>query len=252
MKHVLVLSVALASIAVRAEVFLEDFSAPLDIKRWSISRGQAPQHSGTNKASFSPDHVSIVDGVLRIKLVQFMDDQGVVNSIGGEIKTIALLGYGTYEFELKASSDDERFFVPGEAVSGTITGAASYRARSETEIDVEMEGVASKKHLTHTSTWTDENTPSQITSIPPAFWYSLEPHQQFYKYRYVWTHGKVIFYRNNKLISTHTAVVPSKPAHFLFNHWGTNSKEWGGLATLGIARYVFIRRFSFISLKTGS
>lgn len=250
MKHVLVLSVVLASMAARAEVFLEDFSAPLDVKRWSISQGQAPHHSGTNKASFRPDHVSIVDGVLRIKLVQFTDDKGVVNSIGGEIKTIALFGYGTYEFELKASSDGERNFVPGVAVSGSITGAASYRTRSETEIDVEVEGVANKKHLTHTSTWTDENQPSQITSIPPTSRYSLEPHQQFYKYRYVWSPGKVVFYRNNKLISTHSAVIPSKPAHFLFNHWGTHSQAWGGLATPGITRYIFVRRFSFTPLET--
>ena len=42
-----------------------------------------------------------------------------------------------------------------------------------------------------------------------------------------------------------TRAVPSAPAPFLLNFWGTNSSSWGGTATTGITRYMYISNFRY-------
>lgn len=252
MKHAALIGSALLLVATtpRCEVFKEDFSEGLDPKRWIISAWVAPHNSAHNKTEFKPDHVKVVDGILQLKLTQMKLADGTFISFGGELKTIAKFGYGTYEFELKASSTGlEPEGHTGKSVSGSITGAASFLLHSETEIDIEYEGLPERAHLTQSSTWVDENKPSQITKTPIENIYAYWPHQRFHAYRYVWSPGKVVFFRDNVVIATHTRIVPEAPAPFLFNHWGTNSKDWGGLATPNVIRYMYIKNFSFTPLK---
>ena len=46
---------------------------------------------------------------------------------------------------------------------------------------------------------------------------------------------------------THSSAVPSTPAPFLFNMWGTNDSSWGGTASPGPTRYMYISNFSYTS-----
>ena len=44
---------------------------------------------------------------------------------------------------------------------------------------------------------------------------------------------------------THTRDLPTVPAPFLFNMWGTNKSSWGGMATIGPTRYMYISNFKY-------
>lgn len=208
-----------------ANSFRENFSEGLSPERWEVSTWTAPRSSPLNQASFSASHVQVKDGVLQLKLTQRRNADGTITSIGGEVKSRREFGYGTFEFELKAST-----------VSGSVTGAYVYAAKSETEIDIEVDG--SKPHLTQTSTWIHEDKPYENFKVPSK-------HGRFHKYKITWMPQKVTFYEDDRLIATHTRVVPAKPGAFMFNHWGTDSKYWGGTATVGVDRYIYVKNFSF-------
>jgi beta-glucanase (GH16 family) len=75
-----------------------------------------------------------------------------------------------------------------------------------------------------------------------------DSHTDFHKYAFIWSPGKIEFYRDDILVATHTKVVPSEPAPFLFNHWGTNNVNWGGLATPGVERSMWVKSFKFTPL----
>ena len=52
-------------------------------------------------------------------------------------------------------------------------------------------------------------------------------------------------YIDGKLVSTHTSNIPSAPAYIMINHWGTNSTGWGGQATIGVQRYLYVSSFTY-------
>lgn len=248
MKIALFLMLILTFNVAFAEVFEENFATELDQNRWIISSWTAPRNGLTHRAIFTKKNVSIENGMLVLKLKQKKHWNGTITSIGSEIKTVAKFGYGTYEFVMKASSDASNPTVVGKSVSGSITGAGSFLDLSETEIDVEMEGLPERANLTQTTTWTHEDKPSETYMVVPPATNDLA-HQGFHTYVYVWSPGIIKFFRDGRLISTHEHVVPEKPASFLFNHWGTTDRDWGGTATVGVDRYMYIKSFSFTPLE---
>jgi endo-1,3-1,4-beta-glycanase ExoK len=62
----------------------------------------------------------------------------------------------------------------------------------------------------------------------------------FHTYKFVWEAGQISFYVDNVLKAVHTTDVPSAPAYFMINHWGTDNPFWGGSATLDVDRYFYI------------
>ena len=71
----------------------------------------------------------------------------------------------------------------------------------------------------------------------------------FHEYKYVWSAAKIEFYVDGALVSTHTEHIPSAPAAVMVNLWGTNSPLFGGVATHGVTRYVYVRSFSYTPLS---
>jgi beta-glucanase (GH16 family) len=61
----------------------------------------------------------------------------------------------------------------------------------------------------------------------------------------MWSPGKIVFYIDGKKVSTHTSNIPSDPAYVMINQWGTNSTRFGGLATPGVERYIYVSSFKF-------
>ena len=57
-------------------------------------------------------------------------------------------------------------------------------------------------------------------------------------------------YVDGKWIVDHTTNVPTAPAYFRINHWGTNSTGWGGLATTGVTRYLYVTHASYSPLTS--
>ena len=55
----------------------------------------------------------------------------------------------------------------------------------------------------------------------------------------------VDWYVDGDLVVHHTQAVPSASAPFLFSAWGTNKSTWGGTATVGPTRYMYISNFKY-------
>jgi beta-glucanase (GH16 family) len=233
-KHLTPLILLVVATTSSAQTFRENFSEGLISDRWKVSTWTAPRHSPTNLASFDAKNVEVVDGMLRIRLTQKKNADGSITSVGGELMTVQSFGYGTYTLVMKSSSDSDN-----EAVNGSITGAGPYLNLSETEIDIEMEGFWPRAEFTQLTTWTDEKT-DEKTLVEETF-----PYKGFHTYKIVWTSKSVQLFFDNKIVATHKTVVPSKPAPFLLNHWGTNDAAWGGLATPDVERYVYVKSFTF-------
>lgn len=177
--------------------------------------------------------------MLGLKLNQAKQADGSWLSTGAELTLKQLFGYGTYEWECRASSTATQPSLVGTPVSGSITGLFNYVNDSQTEIDVEVEGIPTRANLAQFTNWAT-TAAQQNTNVP----ISPAPHEGFRVYKFVWAPGKIDYYVDNVLLASHTQNVPSAPAYPMINHWGTNNPNWGGPATAG-DRWMWVRRFAF-------
>jgi len=223
-------------VAPAGATFFDDFSkGSLDTSKWIASNWGAP---GGGK--FVPSNLDFSSGMLRIKVTQTYTSTGGISSVGGELQSRKTLGFGTYVWVMRASSTSSTPTGSGVAVSGQISSGFVFVNNSQTEIDSpEIEGQNPGK-LWWTS-WAGLSR-KQYTSTQAPF----APEKGFHYYKCVWTRTGIKFYVDGVLVSSHTGVVPQTPAYAMINHWGTNSKGWGGLATPNITRYMFVRSFSFV------
>ena len=218
--------------------FIDNFE---NLNNWIISTWSAPGTNSTHKGSFDETHVAVGTLGLCLKLTQSKDGSNFY-STGGEVTSKQSFGYGKYEFVVSASANDL-----GQPISGSITGCFNYRPASITEIDYEVEGLTSRSKFYQFTSWIRESIPNETTAVLPMSSLQL-PHHGFHRIAFVWTKGKIEFYRDGVLVATHMKIVPSVPAPFLFNHWGTNDLNWGGLATPGVDRFMYIKSFNFTPL----
>lgn len=218
--------------------FTSDTSLPIG---WSASTWIAPGRNATHVGTSSPRNITFGERGVCLRLNQERLSDGTFTSSGAEIFTEGFFGYGIFEWEAMASADAAR-----NPVSGSITGLFIYRDQATTEIDFEMEG-NERNHLTLCTSWVHEAKPNQHTKIEPPSLTHL-PHQQFCKYRFVWSPGQIEFWRDGELITTHKRVVPTQEARVMINHWGTNSVDWGGLATPNVERFMYVKSFKYAPL----
>jgi endo-1,3-1,4-beta-glycanase ExoK len=209
----------------------------LDATKWLASNEPAPGNiSGVNYGSFVSSNVDLSQGMLSLKLTQQQGTPGVL-SVGGQLQSLTTYGYGTYEWVMRASSTSTTPTGAGSVVSGQISAAFSFVNNSETEIDFEIEG--QHANTVWMTNWIS-TTQKQYSSV-----FLASPDAGFHHYKFVWGPGRIDFYIDDVLVSTHTSNVPSAPAYIMINHWGTNSTGWGGLATLGVERYLYVSSFSY-------
>ena len=186
----------------------------LDESRWCISGDSYVPFWAKEGLSGVWDRasVSVEDGHLLLRTA--VRDRRVT---AAEAHTCQRLGFGTYEASV---------MVP--PLTGVISAMMSYVDGSQTEIDFEFEG---RDHTAlHTVTWTSPDTRQHnLHAHPSAFpdvWTRL---------RYEWRPAGVEFFVNDVLVARHHDVVPSAPAHLVFNLWPTDNPEWGGHTTDGTA-----------------
>lgn len=178
-------------------------------------------------------------------LTQTRQTDGTILSTGGELATLQQFQYGTFEWVVRASSTAGTPGQAGVPASGAITGCFVYRSGAETEIDVEVES-NERSNLTQFTSWVGESKPNQTTQVSPGAWL---PHEGYFTYTVKWMPGKVEFYRDKVLVATHKNVVPSLPAAVMINHWGTNSRDWGGVASPNVTRYMWVKSFKYTPLS---
>jgi endo-1,3-1,4-beta-glycanase ExoK len=225
-----------------AAAFSDDFSGrTLDPGKWFIDGGPAPGRiAGVNSGTLSLEHVDLSTGMLRLTLTQSVSD-GLATSVGAEIRSKQLFGYGTYVWMARAASTSATPHGAGAAASGSVTDVFNFINDSESEIDFEYQG-QSPGTLEMTNYSTVSKSQSTTTPVTGA-------DGGFHEYKYVWSAAKIEFYVDGALASTHTEHIPSAPAAVMVNLWGTNSPLFGGVATHGVTRYVYVRSFSYTPLS---
>jgi hypothetical protein len=209
-----------------------------NLDNWIVSNWTAP---GGGK--FETAYADVSTGMLRLKLTQ---DGTTTGSIGGEVQLKTLFGYGRYDYVMRASSTSSTPTGIGVAVSGQISATFNYLPvdangpdyNSTTEIDApEIEGV--RPNEIQYTVWKDTLESSYATAQ------IQNPEAGFHKYSFIWSAGQVQFLIDDSLVSTTTANVPTEAAYPMINHWGTNDANFGGLATAGVTRYMYVKSFTF-------
>jgi beta-glucanase (GH16 family) len=228
--------------------FYDDFSrGELDPAKWKVSQWRAPGTlAGRNLGMFTPAALDFSQGMLRIAVTQTLRPDGVVMSTGGEIQSREAFGYGTYAFVMRLASTSPTPYGGGEVVSGGDSGAFTFINNSESELDIEFLGDAPGS-LWLTNWVNSANNQKEVK--PSRYEQERIPApglaDGFHEYAMEWTPNRVVWRIAGKVVGIHTRNVPSTPAHIMISHWGTNNEKWGGRATLGIARYLYVRKVQF-------
>jgi beta-glucanase (GH16 family) len=236
----------------------DDFSGTtLSKKFWVIASGQAPGYrAGIHLGAYDPSHVKLVaDGTGSYLQLLLTQQIGTVDSNptgtlsqGALIYTKSKYGYGTYEWRMRMSSTSATPNGSGDSVSGSVSAGFVYVNNSQTEIDFEFSAL--DPDTLYMVNWLNPNPLTDPTDADRTYdtLYSLTVSTEFHNYKFVWQPGQIDFYVDGVLRSTHTTNVPSAPAYFMINHWGTDSPYWGGAATTGTSRYFYVDWVQFTPL----
>lgn len=228
--------------------FSDNFNTgQLNSKLWTIDTGTAPGGNSTNTGTFSSSHVSLSQGMLALKLTQNLGTNGLIQSVGAEVRSLALYGYGTYSWTMRMASTATCPSCIGAAVPGQTSAGFIYVNQSQTEIDFEVEGGddfygvnnGADLNTVWMTNWLGTNAKQWST------FKLLAPDANFHTYKFVWTSSSISYYVDGQLVSVHTRNIPAAKAYILMNLWGTNNIWWGGYKTLGSTRYLYVRNFTF-------
>lgn len=193
---------------------------------WETHNGSAPPVGNVNGnvGTFDPMNVS-VGTELALSLTQTQNGSQILSS-GSEVMTKQTFTYGTFEFTSRVDN----------VLSGSDSSGFLYAPNSATEID--MEQVGNKPDAVDCTNWKGVSNfqDTEITGF----------HQgNSHDFKIVWAPTHVDWYVDGQLVVSHSQAVPSAPAPFLFNMWGTNKSTWGGMATIGPTRYMYISNFTY-------
>ena len=174
--------------------------------------------------TFDPKHVSL-GSELVLTLTQTKQGSKIL-SVGAEVQTQKKFTSGTFEFTSRVSN----------VASGSDASGFLYASNSITEID--MEQVGNKATAVDCTNW------KGLTNFRDTQVFGYDQGRT-HDFKIVWRSTHVDWYVDGKLVVSHTKAVPSAPAPFLFNLWGTNNSAWGGLASPGVTRYMHITSFKY-------
>jgi beta-glucanase (GH16 family) len=193
---------------------------------WATHGGGAPPVGNTNGnvGSFNRQNVN-VGSELVLTLTQTRQGTKILSS-GAEVQTSRTFRYGTFEFTSRVAN----------VRSGSVASGFLYASNSQTEID--MEQVGNKPSAVDCTNWRGVSNfqDTEVTGYNQA---------NSHRFKIVWRSTYVDWYIDGKRVLHHTQAVPSVAAPFLFNLWGTNKSTWGGTASPGVTRYMYISNFKY-------
>jgi len=216
----------------------------LDTSKWVVSNYESNNYAGGgSNVTFSAGNIDLSGGNLRMELTQPTSG----TSTGAEITTKLSFGYGTYEFSMRAGSTSPSSSGTGKTESGQISSTfiidnppPSYA--SITEIDApEIEGLSARNNDIEWTVWKN----SAATDPNPEYNVVLNPEDGFHRYKFVWSATSITFYIDGVLKSKCTSGIPTVAAVIDINFYGTNDTKWGGLATVGVTRYMYVNSVKF-------
>lgn len=225
-----------------ATAWSDDFTGTQLSKFWVVSNGSAPGYiANDHQGYFTPANVSVSGGYLVLTLTQQTGTVGSnangIISYGGQVRTRHTYGYGTYTWTMRMSSTSDAPTGVGSAVSGSVSAGFIYVNNSQTEIDFEFPG--DTLDLLYMVNW--QTTANEIFTTATG----LNVASTFHTYKFVWQPGIITYYVDGTVAGIHTTDVPSAPAYFMMNHWGTDSANWGGQASPGVTSYFYIDSVSY-------
>lgn len=229
----------------RTPTFQDNFNeGVLDTSKWVVSSYETNDYAGGGSSvTFSPGNIDLSGGSLRMELTQ----PTAGTSFGAEITTKLSFGYGTYQFSMRAGSTSPTSEGAGTTESGQISStfiihnpAPTYA--SITEIDApEIEGLTARNDDIEWTVWKN----STATDPTPEYNVLSNPEDAFHVYKFVWSATSVKFYIDGVLKSVCTSGIPTVAAVIDINFYGTNDTQWGGLATVGVTRYMYVNSVKF-------
>jgi len=225
--------------------FQDSFSkGVLNTSKWVVSNYEVNDYTGGgSNVTFSPNNIDLSGGNLRLELMQ----PTAGTSTGAELTTKLKFGYGTYVFSMRAGSTSPSSSGSGTAESGQISStfiiynpAPSYA--SITEIDApEIEGLSARSNDIEWDVWKN----SVSTDPTPEYNVLSNPEDGFHRYKFVWAPASIKFYIDGVLKAICTSGIPTAAAVIDINFYGTNDTRWGGLATVGVTRYMYVNSVKF-------
>ena len=254
MKTLVVVTLFLCSACVvSAQTFSDDFSAgKLDTGKWKVATYKSPDSKpGLNSGIYVPENLDFSHGMLCIRVTQQKGGPDNILSYGGAIVSRERFGFGTYELVMRMSSTSATPDGVGTAQSGAISSGFVFYNNSESEIDLEFLGNENAMWITNWQNANPKNAPSgdvkQTNNISNHFLAT-----EFHKYTLVWTPTSVKVYIDGTLVASHNEHIPQSPAYIILQHRGSNSNEWGGTATVGVTRYMYVKSVNFTPLNAPS
>jgi beta-glucanase (GH16 family) len=222
----------------------------LDTSKWVVSNYETNNYAGGgSNVTFSPNNIDLSGGSLRMELTQ----PTAGTSTGAEITTKLSFGYGTYEFSMRAGSTSPTSSGTGTTESGQISSTFIIHNppptyASITEIDApEIEGLSARNDDIEWTVWKN----STATDPTPEYNVLLNPEDAFHRYKFVWSATSIKFYIDGVLKSTCKSGIPTVAAVIDINFYGTNDTQWGGLATVGVTRYMYVNSVKFWAASSG-
>jgi beta-glucanase (GH16 family) len=233
-----------------AQSFSDDFrGGKLDTSKWNVATYKSPDSKpGLNSGSYVPESLDFSRGMVCIKVTQQKGGPDNILSYGGAVISKERFGFGTYELVMRMSSTSATPDGVGAATSGAISSGFVFYNNSESEIDLEFLGNENAMWITNWQNANPKNAPSgDVKQTDKTFNRFLA--SEFHKYTLVWAPTSVKVYIDGTLVASHNQHIPQSPAHIILQHRGTNSNEWGGMAAVGVTRYMYVRSVSFTPLK---
>jgi len=216
----------------------------LDTTKWVISTYESNNYAGGgSNVTFSASNIDLSGGNLRMELTQ----PTASTSTGAEITTKLSFGYGTYEFSMRAGSTSPSSSGSGTTESGQISSTFIIHNppptyASITEIDApEIEGLSARNNHIEWTVWKN----STATDPTPEYNVVQNPEDGFHRYKFVWSATSITFYIDGVFKSKCTSGIPTVAAVIDINFYGTNDTQWGGLATVGVTRYMYVNSVKF-------
>jgi beta-glucanase (GH16 family) len=216
----------------------------LNKSKWVVSNYESNNYAGGgSNVTFSPNNIDLSGGSLRMELTQ----PTAGTSTGAEITTKLSFGYGTYQFSMRAGSTSPISSGTGTTESGQISSTFIIHNppptyASVTEIDApEIEGLSARNGDIEWTVWKN----STATDPTPEYNVVLNPEDAFHFYTFVWSATSIRFYIDGVLKSVCRSGIPTVAAVIDINFYGTNDTKWGGLATVGVTRYMYVNGVRF-------
>jgi beta-glucanase (GH16 family) len=236
-----------------AQTFSDNFSAgKLDTSKWEVATYKSPDSKpGLNSGIYVPENLDFSRGMLCIKVTQQKGGADNILSYGGAIISKKRFGFGTYEFVMRMSSTSATPDGLGTAKSGAISSGFVFYNNSESEIDLEFLGNENAIWITNWQNTNPKNDPSDKMKQTDKISNQVLA-ADFHKYSLVWTPTSVKVYIDGTLVASHTERIPQSPAYIILQHRGTNSNEWGGMAMVGVTRFMYVKSVNFTPLNAPS